>query len=732
MTIPEKVKSSCWTPQRDNDTYRFVTTGVTACPFPTTLVEKLLQMSSNTRANPAKPGDTSIGRVAEIGFGVPEDADLRLDTAILFDDDEEESGHPVIQSSTLHANPFKQFQEPKQPRPVTTKIEDPAPAVTSNILKQVMKEQDLFREESQLRKNPVVNSRMKSSATPAPRDLTQQSGKTKLRQDATNEEISRFNVNLLKELLSEGITLDKPSGKGMRLSEIEDPSLTSELGTDLGGFDSQLAKLGLLETKGDDDGVPATTAFSAGPDAETVESVLRTKKIGDQTFVNKIKLDGENLIDALKALEQAAKLANETENIENVEPVRVPATAGIQDLAQAEDLTGKAASQGGKSRVFRFNPELADLEEQMVKSESTRSSLHKARPKQSSIMFSVERKGSFSRVVSYHFKRAGWKLQIGEGADKTLQLVSPDRLSLLLADTTIKGFFELLMELKINKSTNHIPIIAVSPAEMEMEDQHDLMVLPDEELVEPFEIGTLLKQADWELARATKAGISFDQRVHMILPTRLDKLDQAKAVMERLLLQSGLDKKSQISLIAGFYEALGNAARHGNKNRPATWIEILYLLDAEKITIAIKDEGDGFDITPFCSHHGTVDKVHILKERLEREDIGTMGVPMLSQVADLVQFNASGNMVTLTKYLNGKPASAEAKTNRAAVKTAEAKRDVFEDKPRIPAPAEALNPEAPLEEEVPDFKHLANSSPRRSSKPATFEMQAVQQNWNKR
>ncbi|MDP6359571.1 MAG: ATP-binding protein, partial [Planctomycetota bacterium] len=230
----------------------------------------------------------------------------------------------------------------------------------------------------------------------------------------------------------------------------------------------------------------------------------------------------------------------------------------------------------------------------------------------------------------------------------------------------------------------------------------------------------------------TKTGVSFDQRVHMILPTRLDKLDQAKAVMERLLIQSGLDKKSQISLAAGFYEALGNAARHGNRNRPATWVEILYLLDADKITIAIKDEGEGFDTTPFCTHHGTVDKVHILKERLELESIGAMGVPMLSQVADQVQYNAKGNMVTLTKYLNGKPAPADAKDNRAAIETVEAQRNKFEKESRIPTIANAPDKDEPLDEDVPDFEDLAAPSPPRSNKPATFEMLAVKQNWTGR
>jgi|GEM_PF-2760874 hypothetical protein len=105
---------------------------------------------------------------------------------------------------------------------------------------------------------------------------------------------------------------------------------------------------------------------------------------------------------------------------------------------------------------------------------------------------------------------------------------------------------------------------------------------------------------------------------------------------------------------------------------------------------------------------------------------------MLSQVADQVQYNAKGNMVTLTKYLNGKPAPADAKENKAALETVEAQRNRFEKQSRIPTIANAPDEDEPLEEDVPDFEDLADPTPAGSNKPATFEMLAIKQNWTER
>jgi serine/threonine-protein kinase RsbW len=393
--------------------------------------------------------------------------------------------------------------------------------------------------------------------------------------------------------------------------------------------------------------------------AMVLEEVKPAKAVGDRTVVQRNVLPWAEIAGALMACQRMAPSSNSASG----------GTSGTGDdprrqmprqsrpSVPSEGKEGLAASQGGKSKIFRFHPDLARLESELKESNerpSAGSVPPKARPAVSTILLAVERAGSYSRVVNNHFKRAQWRVQVGEGVDKSLQIVSPEKISLVIVDSKIKGFFELLQELKVNKSTNHIPIIAVSRADLKLSTQQELQVLPDEELVEPFEMGSLLRYADWELARAAKSGVIFDQRVHLTLPTRLEKLEDAKRVMERLLRQSGMEKDDQTTLLAAIREAMTNAARHGNKNRPATAIEVLYLLDRGKVTIAVKDEGDGFDIRRYCDRNGAVRRVDLLKERLQDEDISELGITLLAQSADIVHYNEAGNMVTLIKYLKGR------------------------------------------------------------------------------
>ncbi len=56
-----------------------------------------------------------------------------------------------------------------------------------------------------------------------------------------------------------------------------------------------------------------------------------------------------------------------------------------------------------------------------------------------------------------------------------------------------------------------------------------------------------------------------------------------------------LTEKKYNSLILALSEASSNAIKHGNKNDPEKFVDILVKIDEEKIEVKIKDEGKGFD-----------------------------------------------------------------------------------------------------------------------------------------
>jgi serine/threonine-protein kinase RsbW len=76
-------------------------------------------------------------------------------------------------------------------------------------------------------------------------------------------------------------------------------------------------------------------------------------------------------------------------------------------------------------------------------------------------------------------------------------------------------------------------------------------------------------------------------------PNLLPELDQFIIDIAK---KSGLSNDKLNGLSLSFSEALSNSITHGNKNDIFKKIIVEVLIDANKMTIIIKDEGTGFDL----------------------------------------------------------------------------------------------------------------------------------------
>lgn len=92
-------------------------------------------------------------------------------------------------------------------------------------------------------------------------------------------------------------------------------------------------------------------------------------------------------------------------------------------------------------------------------------------------------------------------------------------------------------------------------------------------------------------------------------------------------------------------EALINAIKHGNQMDRSKKIRISYKIDAEKFDVQIEDEGRGFD--PAQVPDPTI------AENLERPC--GRGLMLMRYYMNRVDYNAPGNLVSMTKYCNGMP-----------------------------------------------------------------------------
>ena len=118
-----------------------------------------------------------------------------------------------------------------------------------------------------------------------------------------------------------------------------------------------------------------------------------------------------------------------------------------------------------------------------------------------------------------------------------------------------------------------------------------------------------------------------------------------------MLAQSGLGEESASALAVAFREAIDNANRHGNKSNPKRSIDVQYLVDREKVTIAVTDEGDGFDTEIYLSRGVSGNPVEAARERNLTGGAGGLGIMLMLKCVDKLEYNYAGNKITLSKYI---------------------------------------------------------------------------------
>jgi len=273
------------------------------------------------------------------------------------------------------------------------------------------------------------------------------------------------------------------------------------------------------------------------------------------------------------------------------------------------------------------------------------------RTRLASILLVVPRNDPFARVVDFHFSRVGWRVLCFHSVQECMERVVGGDACLVIVDHALEDAERLVRRIKCGAETSLIPVVGLFPRGKDPERADTFRVCGDEHLAEPFEVYTLLTLAEAELERISEEQALFRQQVCMQLPTEEGHIEEAGRQVAELLAQSGLDSEKQIALNAAFREALLNAAQHGNRYDRNRQIRILYLLDNEKVSIVVGDEGPGFDYHYYLDRSLSVDPVSAARERYEQGLLGGLGIMLMMRCSDRMEYNEKGNALTLRKYL---------------------------------------------------------------------------------
>lgn len=267
------------------------------------------------------------------------------------------------------------------------------------------------------------------------------------------------------------------------------------------------------------------------------------------------------------------------------------------------------------------------------------------------LMLVVPKKNFFTGVMASRLASARSEVTVVEGEPEAIQHLARNRPDLIVLDVGVVDSPKICEAVKKNRETSMTSIVAINAEGADPQKVTDLAVMPDEYIAEPFELTDLVKLSESELARTAEERNYFDHVMHWRFQTKEETIEQANDLVNHVLTQSGLAEEAAAAFAVAFREAVDNAARHGNKSNENRYIDIQYLLDREKATLAVQDEGDGFDTEIYLSRGVSGNPVDAARERNQAGGHGGLGIMLMLKCVDKLEYNYAGNKISLTRYI---------------------------------------------------------------------------------
>ena len=231
----------------------------------------------------------------------------------------------------------------------------------------------------------------------------------------------------------------------------------------------------------------------------------------------------------------------------------------------------------------------------------------------------------------------------------------PTDAAFAVIDEALPFAVDLVVKLKAQvdgPERDRVPIVVVGGP-----DRPAVRCVPDAFLEQPS-AQQVLEAARAVILRRARQRRLFDQEAILKVPTRPELVEKAGDLLEVFVAAAGYEPEDLVKLDTTIREAVGNAAEHGNKKDPNRTVHINYLRTADRVMIAITDEGPGFDTTSFLARAEQVSALEHTRSRRDTEARpGGLGVFIMKQTCDSILFNDAGNTIFLMKFLPGqKPA----------------------------------------------------------------------------
>jgi len=117
----------------------------------------------------------------------------------------------------------------------------------------------------------------------------------------------------------------------------------------------------------------------------------------------------------------------------------------------------------------------------------------------------------------------------------------------------------------------------------------------------------------------------------------IESLKIVEKAIDEITAELGISQACYGNIWVGSIESVNNAITHGNKFAPDKFVNVSLKCEDDKFTIIVEDEGCGF------SPENVPDPT--LPENIEK--LTGRGLFLMTKLADEIEFNEKGNLVTL-------------------------------------------------------------------------------------
>ncbi len=126
-------------------------------------------------------------------------------------------------------------------------------------------------------------------------------------------------------------------------------------------------------------------------------------------------------------------------------------------------------------------------------------------------------------------------------------------------------------------------------------------------------------------------------------PSLIENLEKIEMISSQISQDAGFDESTIDDISIALTELVNNAIHHANKDNPEKKVIVAFTVDAKKLTISIKDEGEGFSRTNVGN---PLDPDNLMADN-------GRGLYLVEALMDEVKFNISetGTEVIISKNL---------------------------------------------------------------------------------